>query len=294
MILKNLFMTRILVTGANGQLGKSFQYCASDNPEFYFVYKDRSELDISNLNQLRGFFQNNKINIVINCAAYTDVDQAEKEIEKAKRINTHAIKALCDLSQEYQFKLIHFSTDYVFDGTSKKPYDEMDLIGPLGVYGRTKAAGEKVILSSSQNMWIIRTSWLFSPFGENFAKKIFSLLQIKDKINVISDQMGSPTYALDLARDILKVLSKNISNKEFKFFHYANTGQTTWHGFASKIKVLCKSNCIVNPVKTSFYKTLAKRPKYSVLCCEKFKKEFNLNPQSWELALEDCLIKIRE
>jgi dTDP-4-dehydrorhamnose reductase len=287
-------MIKALVTGSNGQLGKSFQHCTLEYPEFDFIYKDFFELDICDENQLGNFFKKNKVNVVINCAAYTDVDQSEVETEKAEKINTNAVGILSDLSIKYKFKLIHFSTDYIFDGTSNKPYVEDSPIAPLGVYGKTKAEGEKLILKTRGNAWIIRTSWLFSPFGENFVKKIISLSQKKNKINVVSDQIGSPTYTLDLVRDVLKIISNRILSNDPKILHYTNAGQTSWYEFAKKIKVLCKLNCFINSIETDSSKALAKRPKYSVLSCENFKKEFNLSPRSWELALQDCLIRMKK
>ena len=285
-------MSNILITGSNGQLGRSFKFCSSEYQKFNFVYKDFFQLNICDENQLRDFLEKEKISFLINCAAYTNVDNAEEEIEKAKKINTSAVEILTNLSLEYKFKLIHFSTDYVFDGNSNKPYGENSKVSPKGIYGKTKAEGEKVILNSNADAWIIRTSWLFSPFGKNFVKKILFLLQKKNKIDVISDQIGSPTYALDLARDILKILSDKISNNGSGIFHYSNDGQTTWYEFALKIKELSKLSCNIHPIQTNEFRSSAKRPKYSVLSSQNFKKEFNIRPRSWELALEDCLSKM--
>ena len=285
-------MSNILITGSNGQLGQSFKFCSSEYQKFNFVYKDFFQLNICDENQLRNFLEKEKISFLINCAAYTNVDNAEQEIEKTQKINTNAVEILTHLSLEYQFKLIHFSTDYIFDGNSNKPYVENSKVSPQGIYGKTKAEGEKVILNSNADAWIIRTSWLFSPFGKNFVKKILFLLQKKNKINVISDQIGSPTYALDLARDILKILSDKIPNKGSKIFNYTNAGQTTWYEFALKIKELSKLSCNIHPIETNEFSPSAKRPKYSVLSSENFKKEFNIRPRPWELALEDCLSKM--
>ena len=285
-------MSNILITGSNGQLGQSFKFCSSEYQKFNFVYKDFFQLNICDENQLRNFLEKEKISFLINCAAYTNVDNAEQEIEKTQKINTNAVEILTHLSLEYQFKLIHFSTDYVFDGNSNKPYVENSKVSPKGIYGKTKAEGEKVILNSNADAWIIRTSWLFSPFGKNFVKKILFLLQKKNKINVISDQIGSPTYALDLARDILKILSDKISNNGSGIFHYSNAGQTTWYEFALKIKELSKLSCNINPIETDEFRSSARRPKYSVLSSENFKKEFKIRPRPWELALEDCLSKM--
>ena len=182
------------------------------------------------------------------------------------------------MSKNYGFKLIHFSTDYVFDGTASKPYKENEYLKPIGVYGQTKADGEAVMRSAGIDGWIIRTSWLFSPYGKNFVKTIFSLLQNKDEINVVADQTGSPTYALDLAAAILKVLNQNPIFNGVNIYHYTNSGHTTWYGLATAIQKQINTNCKIHPVDTAANPTKAKRPKYSVLSCEKIKKDFNLEP----------------
>ena len=285
-------MIKILVTGANGQLGQSFQYWAPAFVDFKFFFYDLPELNLLYHKQLEYFFQSTTIDIVINCAAFTAVDQAEDYPEMAEKLNSVAIDALCKLSKNYGFKLIHFSTDYVFDGKSYEPYKESDHLNPIGVYGQTKAKGEAVILSAGIDGWIIRTSWLFSPYRKNFVKTIISLLKNKDEIKVVADQTGSPTSALDLAADTLKVLNQNPIFNGVNIYHYTNSGHTTWYGLAIAIKKQINTDCKIHPVDTAAYPTKAQRPKYSVLSCEKIKKEFNLNPQSWESALNDCLKKI--
>ena len=285
-------MTKILVIGANGQLGQCFQYWAPDFNDFEFFFKDFPELNILNHKQLEYFFQSTTIDIVINCAAYTAVDHAENHSEEAEKLNSNAVNTLCQFSKIYGFKLIHFSTDYVFDGTASEPYKESDYLKPIGVYGKTKADGEAVMRSAGIDGWIIRTSWLFSPYGKNFVKTIFSLLQNKDEINVVADQTGSPTYALDLAAIILKALNQNPIFSGVNIYHYTNSGHTTWFGLATAIQKQINSNCKIHPVDTAANPTKAERPKYSVLSCEKIKKDFNLKPQSWESALKDCLKKI--
>ena len=284
-------MTKILVIGANGQLGQCFQYWAPDFTNFKFFFKDLPELNILNHKQLEDYFQSTTLDIVINCAAYTAVDEAENHSEEAKKLNSDAVNALCKFSKNYGFKLIHFSTDYVFDGTASKPYKESEYLNPIGVYGQTKADGEAVMRSPGIDGWIIRTSWLFSPYGKNFVKTIFSLLQNKDEINVVADQTGSPTYAIDLAVSILKALEKNPIFSGVNIYHYTNSGQTSWFGLATTLQKQINSHCKIHPVDTAAYPTKVHRPKYSVLSCEKIKKEFNLNPQSWESALKDCLKK---
>tara|TARA_B100000963_G_scaffold202602_1_gene176361 strand:- start:1139 stop:1999 length:861 start_codon:yes stop_codon:yes gene_type:complete len=285
-------MTKVLVIGGKGQLGQSFQYWAPHFPDFEFFFKDLPQLDLLDYQQLHQYFKSTPTDIVINCVAYTAVDQAEDEPKMAHQLNAVAIESLCHMSKTLGFKLIHFSTDYVFDGTASEPYKESHPLKPIGVYGQTKADGEALMYSSGADGWVIRTSWLFSPYRKNFVKTIFSLLQNKDEINVVADQTGSPTYALDLAADILKVLNQNPIFNGVNIYHYSNSGHTTWYGLATAIQKQINTNCKIHPVDTAASPTKAKRPKYSVLSCEKIKKDFNLKPQSWESALIDCLKKI--
>ena len=285
-------MTKILVIGANGQLGQSFQYWAPHFPNFKILFKDLPEFNLLDQDQLERYFQSTAIDVVINCAAYTAVDQAEDQPEEAQQLNATAINSLSELSKAYGFKLIHFSTDYVFDGSADTPYGEDDPLSPLGIYGKTKAEGEAVMKSSGIDGWIIRTSWLFSPYGKNFVKTIFSLLQNKDEINVVADQTGSPTYAIDLAAATLKALDQKPAFDGVKVYHYTNSGHTTWYGLALAIQQQINTHCKIQAVDTDAYPTKARRPKYSVLSCEKIKKDFNFKPQSWESALKDCIKKI--
>ena len=287
-------MTRILVIGAKGQLGQSFQYWAPHYPNFEFLFKDLPELNILNKEHLEEYFKKTPVSYVINCAAYTAVDQAEDHPDEAQGLNVNAIDSLCVLSIQFGFKLIHFSTDYVFDGAKNSSYAEDDRPRPTGIYGKTKARGESVMLKSGIDGWIIRTSWLFSPYGKNFVKIIFFLLQNKDEINVVADQTGSPTYALDLAAATLKVLDKCPLFDGVKVYHYTNSGHTTWYGLAKAIQSQVDTNCKIHPVNTAEYLSKAPRPKYSVLSCEKTINEFNLNLNSWELALKDCLNKLKK
>jgi dTDP-4-dehydrorhamnose reductase len=285
-------MTKILVIGANGQLGQSFQYWGPHFPHFKMLFKDLPEFNLLDQDQLERYFQSTAIDVVINCAAYTAVDQAEDQPEEAQQLNSTAINSLSELSKAYGFKLIHFSTDYVFGGSADTPYGEDDPLSPLGIYGKTKAEGEALMQSVGIDGWIIRTSWLFSPYGKNFVKTIFSLLQNKDEINVVANQTGSPTYAIDLAAATLKALDQKPAFDGVKVYHYTNSGHTTWYGLALAIQQQINTHCKIHAVDTAPYTTKAKRPKYSVLSCEKIKKDFNLNPQAWESALKDCLKKI--
>ena len=286
-------MTKILVTGANGQLGQSFRLVADQFPKFQLLFIDLPEVDLLDIRQLQAFFKANPVHFVINCAAYTSVDQAEDEVELTLETNLNIVSNLCELSQRFQFRIVQLSTDYVFDGTASKPYETDEPVNPIGVYGKSKAAAEQAILNAQIDAWIVRTSWLFSPFGKNFVKTIFALLQNKNEINVVADQTGSPTYALDLAKFILLAISKKLDFKGTEIYHFTNSGITTWEDFARAIKNELYIDCVINPVKTEDFPVKAKRPKYSVLSCEKTINEFNLNPNSWELALKDCLNNLK-
>jgi len=286
-------MIKILVTGSNGQLGKTFKYISEKFPKFDFSFIGLPEFDLLDKNKLNVYFTKNPINYVINTAAYTKVDKAEEEPEEANRTNINTVRNLCELSYNHTFKLIHISTDYVFDGKASKPYETHDPINPIGVYGKSKTAAEKTILNTEIDAWIVRTSWLFSPFGNNFVKTIYSLLQNRNKIDVVADQTSSPTYALDLSRFILQAISQKSDFEGSEIYHFTNTGATTWFDFACAIKNELNTDCVINPIRTEDFPSKAKRPKYSVLSCEKAINEFNFNPNSWELALKDCLNNLK-
>ena len=287
-------MSNILVTGANGQLGKSFKIIAEQFLNFDFLFVDLPEVDLRVKQQLYQFFETNHVDFVINCAAYTEVDQAEDEVKLTFETNLNIVNNLCELSQIYQFKIIQLSTDYVFDGNASKPYETYEPVNPIGVYGKSKAAAEQAILNAEIDAWIVRTSWLFSPFEKNFVKTIFVLLQNKNEINVVSDQIGAPTYAINLAKFILFAISQKPHFEGSEIYHFTNTGITTWFDLACAIKNELNSNCVINPVMTEDYPAKVKRPKYSVLSCEKTINEFNLSPNSWELALKDCLSNLKK
>ena len=293
LIIINRFMTNILVTGANGQLGKSFRLVAKQFINFKFFFIDLPEVDLSVKEQLYPFFEANFVDFVINCAAYTEVDQAEDEVELTFETNVNIVSNLCELSKIYEFKIIQLSSDYVFDGNASKPYETDEPVNPIGVYGKSKVAAEQAILNANIDAWIVRTSWLFSPYGKNFVKTIFELLQNKSEISVVADQSGSPTYALNLAQFIMLAISQKPNFEGFEIYHFTNTGATTWFDFACAIKNELNTDCVINPIRTEDSSSKAKRPKYSVLSCEKIINEFKLKPNSWELALKDCLINLK-
>ena len=288
---------RVLVTGSNGQLGSEIRDLYTNYENIEFVFKDLPELDISDEDSVNSLIIDKKINAVINCAAYTAVDKAEENIELAERVNSIGVSNLVKVLDKVNGKLIHISTDYVFDGTNSHPYKESDPVSPIGIYGKTKRAGEIILINSKIDAIVIRTSWLYSSFGSNFVKTMIDLGKDKNSINVVSDQIGTPTYARDLANTCLNILqisgSEKISKKG-KIYHYSNKGFASWYDFAVLIMDLAKLNCKVNPILTKDYSTLAKRPHYSVLNKGKIITDFNIDIPNWKESLQECLNKLRQ
>ena len=286
-------MNNILVTGSNGQLGSEIKELSNQFPANYF-FTDRELLDITKQDQIANFINNNNIDTIINCAAYTAVDKAESEEELADKINHLSVKYLAHIAKERDIKLIHISTDYVFDGKNYKPYTEDDAVSPNGVYGRTKLDGEKVLQEiNPKNAIIIRTSWVYSSYGANFVKTMLRLGKEKEQLGVIFDQIGSPTYARDLAKAILEMLPK-IKNEKVAIYNYSNEGVLSWYDFAKEIMHMAKLDCQINPIETKEYPTPAKRPHYSLLNKSKIKKEFNITIPYWKDSLDECLRKMGE
>ena len=290
---------RILVTGKNGQLGKSIHKIVTNNEQTDdFVFVGREELDLSNGNNIARYFKGNTFDIIINCAAYTAVDKAEEELELSNQVNHLAVKQLAQIAKTQQAKLIHISTDYVFDGESDKPYIETDETNPINVYGKTKLAGEQALQEvMPTDAIIIRTSWVYSEYGNNFVKTILRLGKERDGLSVVSDQIGSPTYATDLANAILNT----VQNKAFKevgqetqIYHYSNEGEISWHEFAKEILKIAKIDCKVNPIVTEQYPTPAKRPKIAILDKSKVTKMSNINVFEWRKSLERCISLIKK
>jgi dTDP-4-dehydrorhamnose reductase len=286
----------ILITGSNGQLGSEIRDIAAHYKNFNFFFMDLPELNICDTEALNTFIFNQNINAVINCAAYTAVDQAEEDFEIAEQVNSIGVLNLVNALKKVNGKLIHISTDYVFDGNSFLPYLELDELNPIGIYGETKRAGELVILNSSIDALVIRTSWLYSVYGNNFVKTMLKLGHEKDELGVIFDQVGTPTNASDLAKTCLDILldksSANISTKG-KIYHYSNEGVTSWYDFAKAIMELGSIDCKVRPIETKDYPTPAKRPHYSVLNKSKIKADFNLQIPYWRDSLEKCIEKLK-
>jgi len=288
---------KILVTGKNGQLGRSIQKLISNYDDHEFTLAGREELDLSSSKSISKYFDTNPhFDVIINCAAYTAVDRAEEEEDLADEINHQAVKKIAELANSQNAKLIHISTDYVFDGKNESLYLESDNPNPINVYGKTKLLGEKAALEAMpNNAMIIRTSWVYSEFGNNFVKTMLKLGKERNEINVVSDQVGSPTYSSDLAKAILHIISNdNFNKKSFQteIFHFSNLGETSWSDFAKEIFRLSNLNCKVTPINTDQYPTTAVRPKNTTLSKEKITKQFRLQIPSWEKSLKECLNKI--
>jgi dTDP-4-dehydrorhamnose reductase len=286
--LKDKILT-ILVTGADGQLGSelkvldpTFMYC-----QFIFVTKE--ELNITDPYSLTKYFAGHSIDFCINCAAYTAVDKAESEKEMAFLINGEAVATLAKVCTKNKTQLIHISTDYVFDGTAKQPYKETDKTCPVSVYGQSKLQGEEFATKYCPSAIVIRTSWLYSSFKNNFVKTMLRLMKEKESINVVSDQVGSPTYAADLALAIMRIIKSKKSKLNPGIYHYTNAGITNWYEFAVAIKKITGSNCAVHPITTAQYPTAAKRPVYSVLDTTKIAATFPVAVPDWEDSLRKCL-----
>ncbi len=281
-------MANILVTGANGQLGSEIRKIGFSILDDVF-YTDVEELDITNYTAIEKFIQLHEIDTIINCAAYTAVDRAEEEPEKAAKINTLAVANLAKAAAKEDCLLIHISTDYVFDGTADKPYTEKDKPCPVSVYGKTKLAGEQEILKSGCLYIIIRTAWLYSPFGHNFVKTILRLADEKTEINVVNDQMGSPTYAADLARAIATIMENDERIEYEGIYHFSNEGICSWFDFATEIVRLSGKTCRVNPVTTAEYPSRTPRPAWSVLDKAKIKHTFGVEVPDWKFSLKQML-----
>ncbi len=283
----------ILVTGSNGQLGSEIKELSS-NYSYNFIFADKEELDITDEKKLQDFFSNNNIDIIINCAAYTAVDKAESDQELSNMINHKAVKYLANIAKTNNIQFIHISTDYVFNGKNFQPYIESDTTNPNGVYGETKLLGEKAMLEINPNASIIiRTSWVYSFYGANFVKTMLRLGKEKDELGVIFDQVGTPTYAKDLASTILEILPK-VENNQVEIYHYSNEGVLSWYDFSKEIMRMAKLDCVINPIETKEYPTPAKRPHYSLLNKAKIKKEFNITIPYWKDSLDDCLTRLNQ
>jgi dTDP-4-dehydrorhamnose reductase len=285
-------MSTILVTGANGQLGSEIRFLAERNAEFSFTFLERNDLSITDELAVNHFFQAHHFDYLIHCAAYTAVDKAESEQELAYLVNKTAVVNLAKACKSNNIKMVHISTDFVFDGNSSIPLIEESKTNPLSVYGATKLAGEEAASAVNKDLLIIRTSWVYSTFGNNFAKTIIRLCKERDKLNIIFDQVGTPTYARDLAAAILTIIKTN--QWQSGIYHYSNEGVASWYDFAVAIKEICGLTTTILPIETSEYPTPATRPKYSVLNKKKIKKTFGLNIPYWRDSLKTCITELNK
>ncbi|HZI68798.1 MAG: dTDP-4-dehydrorhamnose reductase [Ginsengibacter sp.] len=284
----------VLVTGANGQLGNELREISINYSGYHFLFTSHNDLPVENIQRVESFFKKNEIAYCINCAAYTAVDKAESEEEAAFQINATAVGNLAKVCFKNNAKLVHISTDYVYDGSDSKPLKESSPVGPVNVYGASKLKGEELALQNDPSVLIIRTSWVYSSFGNNFVKTMIRLLSEKEEINVINDQQGCPTFAADLADVIMKLVAQIQEGKNFSgIVNYCNSGITTWYDFAVEIRSLINSHCKINPIPSSAYKTAATRPKYSVLDTTKISEWLQSDIPSWKESLKKCVELLR-
>ncbi|GAB3020410.1 dTDP-4-dehydrorhamnose reductase [Niabella terrae] len=278
----------ILVTGARGQLGSEIRSAATEYPEFRFLFAGREELPVTDRQAVLDYFRQHQPDYCINCAAYTAVDKAEDPLELpgVQALNADAVSYLAEACRNVHSRLIQISTDYVFDGTANRPYKETDPTGPVSVYGRTKLEGEQRALQLEDSI-VIRTAWVYSRFGNNFVKTMLRLMQSRPELNVVADQLGSPTYAADLAIAILKIIA---SGKWVGgIYHYSNEGQISWFEFAQAIREISGAECTIQGIPGSEYPTAAQRPAWSVLDKSRIKSTWNLEIPEWKSSLETCI-----
>ena len=286
-------MINVLVTGANGQLASSIKDLESQYGNLNFIYTDYVELDITDKNAIKAFFNNfSNINYCINCAAYTAVDRAEEERELAKKINSIGAKNLAEICKNENTTIIHISTDFVFEGTNAKAYKENDLAKPISVYGSTKLDGEHHVAKISPKYFILRTSWLYSEHGKNFMKTMLSLAKDREELDIVADQIGTPTYATDLASVIFKIVTTN--NTDYGIYHYSNEGVASWYDFAKAIFEISNTKIKVCAITTEAYPTPAKRPHFSILDKTKIKNILNIDVPYWRDSLKIAISKYNE
>jgi dTDP-4-dehydrorhamnose reductase len=283
----------ILVTGSNGQLGMETQRMASSFSHLHFIFTDVEQLDITDKSALEQYIREYRPDVVMNFAAYTAVDKAETEREKAFAVNSRAVEYLAELSNQYNFFLLHISTDYVFDGKSELPVNEDHPMAPESYYGLSKAVGEVQMRKLCRHGAIIRTSWLYTSVGHNFVKTILKHANEKNELKVVNDQTGTPTYSADLAQFIIDHLEKMMEVNSVETYHFSNSGIATWYDFACAIVELAHIPCRILPISTAEYPSVSPRPVYSVMSKEKIKEKFNYIPHHWKEALADCLKELK-
>lgn len=278
---------KILVTGANGQLGSELKVLSSHYSQFEWVFADRSVLDLSDLASISNILDRIHPQIIFNCAAYTAVDKAETETELADTLNHQAVRVLAQWAHSHSAQLLHVSTDYVFDGNSSTALIEEAPTGPINLYGQTKLAGEQACLRENPESIVIRTSWVYSRFGNNFVKTMSRLMQDRDSLNVVNDQIGSPTYAADLAQAILTIITH--PHWQAGIYHYSNEGEISWYEFALAIQQIGGFNCAISGIPSSDYPTPAQRPRYSLLDKSKITTTFGVAVPAYRESLERCM-----
>jgi len=280
-------MTTILITGSHGQLGNEMQQASTRFPAFNYIYTDVEDLDICDKTALNAYVNANHVDIIVNCAAYTAVDKAEDDVALCFKINADAVRNIGEVAKENSLKVVHVSTDYVFDGTNYMPYTEDQQVCPSSVYGKSKLAGENALFESCDQVVVIRTAWLYSSFGNNFVKTMMKLGSERDSLNVIFDQIGTPTYAADLANAILQVLS----HEPFVLgiYHFSDEGVCSWYDFTKSIHRIAGITCDVHPIETKDYPARTPRPHYSVLNKAKIKSTYGIVIPHWEESLVKCI-----
>lgn len=285
-------MPSYLITGAKGQLGQCFQAISKEFPKNILIFANQNEVDLTRPETLKKSYNKQPFEGIINCAAYTNVDNAEEEFEMAYRINAEGLKNLSIFAEKKGLSVVNFSTDHIFDGTQSVPYNENDTPNPINSYGQSKFEGEKMLKRFKGKHTTFRLSWLFSPYGNNFVRTILKLSKAKKKIKVVNDQWGCPTYGIELARMVLTYLEKP-QLFDHNCYHFTQQIPVTWFDFAHKIISFNKISCKVIPCSTSEYPTKAKRPQYSVLDTTRIENHLLLKPITWDIALEDCLNRIK-
>lgn len=285
---------KILVTGSYGQLGSELKVISDKYKQYQFYFTDIPELDITNASDVNAYIERISPDYLVNCAAYTAVDKAESEVNNAMIVNRDAVRNLVNACTVNKVTLIHISTDYVFDGCGHFPYTEEYMTAPVSVYGKSKLEGEKIILSKGKKVVMIRVSWLYSYYGNNFVKSMLKYGREKEEINVVVDQIGSPTYAYDLAEAVLRILPQCDTINSPEIFHYSNTGVASWFDFAKAIFEMSGIKCRVNPILTKDWHAAAQRPHYSVMNTVKFRETFGMSIPYWKDSLKHCLLRLNK
>lgn len=283
----------ILITGANGQLGNEMRLLSKESSKDSYFFTDVAELDITSLLDIRAFVKQNNIDVIVNCAAYTNVDKAEDDVELCDLINNKAVENLAIVAKEYDCALIHVSTDYVFSGKGNLPCTEEQATSPLGVYGKTKLAGEDAIRRVGCKYLIFRTAWLYSEFGNNFVKTMIRLTTEKDSLKVVFDQVGSPTYAGDLGKLIFSIIEKRQYEQHQGIYHFSNEGVCSWYDFAKEISFIAGTDCDIQPCHSDEFPSKVTRPAFSVLDKTKVKRDFQFEVPYWKVSLTKCINKLK-